>query len=673
MAVVNPIYILKHAPVDAIGTILEITNGGTNTILTHEEIQTSSALIGTYDKNYFQWGGNIYIPSGSARSSAQGWIKFNPRTSKFHFWGYTSPNGVRFVPIGDRVGRFYRDFWNSGPSLEFVDHIGSFSVAANKTTWAVMDDIYYYCNGAGINGAWAYPFTSAPSQFGGVAQGYHLAAHASFMYMLQESTGTSWLKRLDGATWTSLGSGFAPTSASDLNAGTSRTAFFEWDERLWAVFTYNFGAAQMVRCYELNVSTGGATERNTYVPTAWKAAPPGSSVNIFEIIDDTSGSSRKVYLCRHNSTLGGFEIYEFNGDVGAWDHVYTNPGDAIIPNGIVWDRSTGQSGTVVGFTDSSPSSHAVLDLKVSDIINNDDVDLDIRYKDLTSQDTQFTPYDACTGYGGSSPDGKTSAPSAPSLAGLSDDFEDDVIDDDLWERVNPSINWANEDMGVGYSTSEFIYPLSEASGRIAFSSTAGSVDPAGYVGVGIRSKWCMQGAFQVDVEAAGLANMISGGASATYAAVFMIKSSTNHGYGFRVWNNVGTYYAEGFFCKEDTAPVFSGTQVVIIEGDVLRMERDGADAWTLTVDPDGSPTDTTPTGDDYPEDMQTWLFSYQGSGSNIATGDPGPGFRDIDVSGAGSVGKWEGGHGYAQSFDWDHVTDLGTGFNGGVQFWTRLA
>ena len=108
------------------------------------------------------------------------------------------------------------------------------------------------------------------------------------------------------------------------------------------------------------------------------------------------------------------------------------------------------------------------------------------------------------------------------------------------------------------------------------------------------------------------------------------------------------------------------------DGEDVVIARDATDTWSLTVDPAGSndnalPASTPTIGGPVRLEL---CGTTQNAGTNWATATPGPGFSNLVVSGAGGVGIWHGGK--SHTFMWDHITDLGSGFNDSVQLHSRL-
>jgi hypothetical protein len=99
----------------------------------------------------------------------------------------------------------------------------------------------------------------------------------------------------------------------------------------------------------------------------------------------------------------------------------------------------------------------------------------------------------------------------------------------------------------------------------------------------------------------------------------------------------------------------------IVDGEIVRIARDGSSIWTITFDPGGAKDeDITPPGTNISEDVLLWLYLMsETSSTSPVIGAPSPGFDDVAVSGAGSIGRFDSG--VDHTFHWDHVADLGSG------------
>jgi hypothetical protein len=672
MALVNPIYIPQYTTPAGAGTVLKIGPGGVSTIDISQNVNCSSSVSRYVTRNVHSWGGNIFMPVGSYNSNSQGWIAYNPRTNKFHFindWSYL----VQFVPLGAYIGVWGSATYQRGTNPSYMDLSGGTTAAVQKYDWAVLGGNVFATNTSNTVLKWSYPFSSAPSS--DTIAVTRLCAFQKVMYGIYITTTTSYLRKWTGSGWTTIGSGFTLDDATDVQTPeATNTAFFEWGGKLWIVVSYNTGGSQWHRCYEVNTETGGVTERNSYVPASWKASPNHTSRRCFEVIDDT-GSTRQVYLVAHNWTVGGWEMYEFNGNDGAWSSIASGSHKLATSAGAVWNDTKGQGCHVVDVSGSVPASYATVDLKVSDIKANLDVDVDLRYEDLTDI-SGLPPYDQCTekaGVGSSGLVDLPSTPSKPALTGLSDDFGDTVIDDALWCPTNVGFSPGTRDYGGPTGGARLWYNLQEVSSRIAFGGTSPAPVIVANNGVGIRSKWSVSGAFTVDVTVAGL-SALALQAGKTYKLMLLIKSSTNKGYGVYVYKDGGgTGYAEGVYLAEGSTPSLSGVSTnTVSDGTVLRIARNNSNEWSITLDPSGSAEDLTPTGSDYADSVQLWLFCVTNAAANWATASPGPGFSNIAVSGSGAVDLWEPEIGVTSEFMWDHVVDLGAGVVAGIQFHADL-
>lgn len=150
----------------------------------------------------------------------------------------------------------------------------------------------------------------------------------------------------------------------------------------------------------------------------------------------------------------------------------------------------------------------------------------------------------------------------------------------------------------------------------------------------------------------------------------LFRTATNRGFGFCVWNFTGDVpKVRGIYMLPNNDCVASA-DFTCADGDVIRIVRDGGNVWTLTHDPSGAANDLTPVGAvAYAEEVEVVIGARTNTATiwvdlGIADADC-PGISDIAFSGAGSVGRYQGG--VKHTFDWDHITDLGAGIVGTAQ------
>ena len=676
MALQRPIWIPTYQGVAGVMTMLRITQGGwTAPTTTSDTVRSRTNLPNFTSRHMWVYEGKIFFPYGERAGGQAGWLSYNPRLDEFEYLtNYFADPGAYMIPIGDYVLHAANGFYQQGESPRFVTHIGGTYTPATTYTWAELNGDVFLAGSTSTGVVLiAYPFTAGASD---VAAGLTINTVCAFkgvMYGLKinDAVNGCVLYEYSGGSFSAIGAGFSAPENADLNDSfnAANAAFFEFNDKLWAVVSYNTGVATYLhRVLELNTTTGSFTDRSdTVLPAAWKNPPATNNFKIFAVIDD-AGSSRQVFLVSHQgSSAAGWECYEFS-DTGVMPLVSTGAHQLGLNAGIIWDDDA-QGCDVVAASDSTPSSYVTVTHRVSDVVNNTTADVDIRYKD-TGDTSESPPYNICTEKAGVGSEGKIALasvpPSAPAvLTDLSDDFADSSIDDVLWEKVNPSLAvLTGRDYGVIFSTTRFLYAMSETAGRIAFGSNSPADTAQIYTGVGIKSRWGMVGAFQVDVTLAGLAGLTSNN-SFFYSVVFFIKTGTGQGYGIKTYN-AGVGDAVVGFTINHTVISTTTSAWAPIDGGILRIARDGADVWSMTADVGVANEDMLPAvTPSYTEETQIWLFGLTETASRWAGAAVGPGFSDIDVSGAGSVGAFEGAA--EHSFMWDHITDLGAGFNGNAQ------
>jgi len=666
MGIVRPIWIPEYTGPASTISILRIGPGGAvTTVSSSEKADTDTGVLGYSVRNVFVWGGNIYFPTGSNTSTVYGWMSYNPRTQKFHHASYLYAKTM-LIPVGAFVGSLCGSVCQRGPSPLYSDIAGSTpTFAAIPRDWAQIDGNVFITDASSKLAYWAYPFTAAPSTEAKAIT--RLCAFKGYMYGLKVTdNGTSYLYKYD-AGWSTIGS-FTFADNTCIFNSASGNSFFEYNGKLWIVNAYDQWGSYHCRCWEVDVDLGTITERADLLPLALKSSPANNQ-RVFEVIDD-SGYSRQVFIfvAPVYGSGGGWTCYEFS-DGAPWTQAASGLQTLGANAGAIWD-TTAKSCHIDSAADSVPSDYMTIQHRVSDLAANGNVTVDLKHYE-SSDSSEAPPYTSCaTEKAGVSSEGLSGLFSKPSgissLSDLSDDFEDGVIDSDLWEKVNPA--WGEtRDYGTRYCQGRVYYPMEESNGRISFGAGVPASITVQHNGVGVKSKWGMDGAFQFDVTLDNLAALRPNN-SKYYKLIALAKSSTNKGYGVFVWKNGSSVlYANGFSMTEQATCSISGNSTAHpADGSVLRIARDASNVWTLRLNPDSDNEDLLPANKPaHADDMQIWLFGVTNYTTHWVIATPGPGFSDLDVSGAGSLGKYEGE--VSHNYMWDHVSDLGAGFSSALQ------
>lgn len=667
MALAHPIFIPLYAAA-APGSVLKVISGGSSTIAANELWTTTAGVI-EYITNAFVWEGNIYFAVGSGANT--GWMSFNPRTNEFHTMGYVDVY-QQMIPIGNYVGMFSNAYYQRGPSPLYRDTAGdAVGIPGVRNSWARVGDEVHVTHGAGSCGThvWSYPFTAVPG-YTANPDGLifnRICAFKGAMYGLNISTGaTSYLYKYSGGAWARVGAGFAVTHNADLNVTASSVAFFEVGGKLWFVTTYNTPGVsdQWHRLFEVDEVAGTVTEQNALIPAGWKVIPTHVNRRVFEVIDDT-GSARLVYLFGSNTSSAGWDCYEFDG-VNLMTLVASGGHRLGLSAGAIWDENA-KGCHVVSGVDSIPSSYLTITHKVSDLKNNGLVNVDLRYEDL-SDATDFPVHPACTEKSGVGSGGKSNLISKPSgittLAHLSDAFDDAIINPNLWEIVNIGHTEAGRDYGTFNSANRGYMTIIEQGGSIRFGGTNPAPVLLAACGIGIKSRWGINGAFTAQVILSNLADL-STNASRVYKLVLMVKTATNDGFGIYIWKNVNVL-GRGFFLFPNSAPTVSAIGATnLVDGMILQIGRDAAGVFSCILDTAGAAEDVTPAlAPAYAGEVQIWLGAFTEAASNWTASVMGPGFSDLAVAGAGALGNYEGS--YEHTFMWNHLLDFGANKNTGI-------
>jgi hypothetical protein len=410
-----------------------------------------------------------------------------------------------------------------------------------------------------------------------------------------------------------------------------------------------------------------------------KTAEAANHRAIFEVVDN-AGPTSKVYVIPTNSDSGGWVFYEMTGTVGneVLSEITSGADRIDLHCGVVWDDDA-QSCHVDDASDSAPSSYATVNHRVADRANNLATDIDVKYKRVGQSEAE--PYSECTRKVAAGGDGTTNLATAPSgysvLSDLDDAFPAGAVDEELWEKVNPSVTSylpTKRDYGTRCQTAaQFVYhSMAQAGGAILFGSDAAAPPVVAHSGVGLRCKWPVSGAFQVDLTIANIGNLVPG-ADTRCALWAYVKCGTDRGYAIKMWRDSGAgnvVKSRGLsFAYDANASESADGAHNLVDGETIRIARDAANAWTLNIDQSGAPESVLPAVTPaYSEDVCLWIFGLTDTGINFAVGGDGPGFSQVSWGGAGSLGKYDGSVPY--QFMWDHVTDLGSGFNGSVELFT---
>jgi hypothetical protein len=149
----------------------------------------------------------------------------------------------------------------------------------------------------------------------------------------------------------------------------------------------------------------------------------------------------------------------------------------------------------------------------------------------------------------------------------------------------------------------------------------------------------------------------------------MVLVANNMGYGFYLYNNGTNVKARGVYMTPKSDLTETGDSTAnVSDGTVIRIARNSSDVWSVTLDPAGSAEDITPgSGTNFAQDARLWMFGYTSTASTWAASDPPPGIEDVDVSGAGSLGRYDGS--LRHDFMWNHVADMGADKNNKVELY----
>jgi len=647
------------------GNILKITSTGkTLESIVGEEVDSNSNQYGPLNPA-FVWNGNVFLPIGRGGQNTLGFVGYLNHNDELGFLlGEDMRNKI--LPFGDKVLFLSYQYVESGSSpfnrdgnhfvKTYTSHLYDVCIRGEEVFWTQYQRAY----------KWNYPFTVAPSALTGMPNyGFCIVEFKGDVYIIASNGGNQYVQlfKWNGVTWAQVGSDF-DTGGSGMQIINIQWVAFQYNEKLWLVVQQRIGF-QRVRCWEIDVTTGNFTEHNSDVPANLKVNAAAQAATI--VVPDDTGSSRQIFLLFtyvQSYVSNVWYLYEF-ADGSEWSLVNSGTERFSCPYGAaIWDKDA--KGARIGESSQNIAGHVDFEVHVANLQSNGSVDIDPRYKKSPSA-TDFPPYSQCTEMTGVGSEGKTSLASIPTgittLAHLSDDWADSILNANLWEIVNTCINGASliRDYGIGYSYAAHDYSIVEDSGIIRFpDSTTGPPK----TGIALKSKWWMTGAFQIDIELQNLTYLYSSASDFGALALF-IKERTHKGYGILIFKrSAGVYKAKPFVFQQNTSPATKGSDSThtLSDGEKIRIVRNASDVWKLTADPDtANETLTLGVNPNYDGPVQIFICGLSLE-INFVASDPGPAFGPIVVSGAGALGKYDGA--LKHDFAWDVVTDLGGGYTG---------
>lgn len=671
MALPVPLWIMPYTASSVIVNPIKITQGGVSApYATNHALTTSYTGQNTRNRLGFVHRGRPYL------FATDGLITFNPRSNLWervtdgNSYTHQIASVGSYLIVNNRNTGWYRfeDMSDDGTTL-----VGG-GTAVPVTDYDHLihngDMFTTSCSVATYNTQrWAYPFTAAPTNTG-IALIHRLAGHRGSVYGVGLSTGTSYLYKYTGGTFQLQGTGFSLTDAANVtglgNYFARTSAFFSFGGTLWLIVGYTGSGASTWkhRCYSVALDGNSVTEDTTVIPASYKTAPGIVYRLTTEVLYD-AGAARQVFVCC-NDREGAVDVFEFLG-AGQEMVLIANTGARTAGTPIIWDP-TCKSCDISSVTDSVPSNFATVQHLVSNRYDNGTVDIDIRYKDANDT-TGDPPWTACTNKTGQG-EGKTALSSKPSsittAADLSDDFSGVSVNTDRWARVSRWLSWADKDYGARSQMQSSWADIRQIAGNLCISGTAILPSMNAHGGRGLCTRWWLTGDFQADADIE-LTNLRVG-TTGQYTLVFLAHVAYQQVYGIRVWiNSSGTVNTcEGFTFSPGAAASVSASVTAFANGTKFRISRAGS-TWNMLVDPGGVgeasllPASTPAWTDDVK--LYLLLRSSTAWTTNPATGDPGPGFRGITVT--GTLGKYD--ETYGHDFAWDHVTDLGTGISNNYQ------
>jgi hypothetical protein len=660
MALQNTIYLPVYRATLGEGKMKKVQQGVASDVLLVEQADGSSGGC----PRAFVHEGVVYMPHAPGGSGSK-FCRYSKELGKFE--RIIDDTYLR-VPLGEYIAVVgytsqRRASYILGPSV-----VEGTQAGVQTDDYTIDYDTIWALNpGANLAYKWQYPFSGAVTQIGSTS-GHAITEHNGDIYIVKLTrASTQYLRKWNpvGGSWTTIGSGFTlPRDNDNLwSLGSNIVRLFSFGGKLY-LFIGIGGLGQLVGCYELDVVNGDIeTDLNNYIPAAWKGtASYGSYV---DYIRDASGSTEQMFLLRTfgNIATSSWEIYEFYPSSN-WSLVHSGIENIWPVTGALYNEQS-RGAFIRSVVDTTPSNYATLVLTTADRYSNGGVNIDPRYRNLTDTPSQPAPYNQCTEKAGVGSEGKTGLSSKPTgiavLSDLSDDFSDDLLDSDLWEPVCPGLGATPRDFGVNWSNQYADYTISETGGELRFGSSADAYTQG--VGAGVKSKWFMSGAFQVDFRVSKIANLVDNTDCRLYV---IIKTTTNRGYGFCMYKVGGVLHVYGLYMAPDTDILFTTASVCVpIDGAVVRISRNASNVWTIMADIEGLPEDRTPAGSNYSEDAQIWMFCCTHAAAMWSSSTEGPGIEEVVVSGAGSLGRYDGA--VEHNFMWDHITDLGANKSAEVQ------
>lgn len=651
--------------------LIKVTQGSKTTVSMRQQVQHAHSWGEKHANQMMVFNGNIYFPFGQFTSSARGWAKYNPVLGTFETLNGNNIAG-HFIAIGDRVVWTFLGHQGWGYLPEGIQARSASDAGLYANDYVIVGEDIIMLNFQGSKRVyyWAYPFTSAPSAGATfTTPTFHRMCELGgsvYAVWVNSGGGTLDLYKIVGGTFVAVGT---PSSHSDLTSfdgvDPGFYSLFKFNDKLFFITHTNVITKQKMRLFEIDISAGTSVERNSYLPTEWGniSSPSITTTGVVFEVRDEIGANEQVFIVRTERTVAGWECYEFVE--GPFSVVLTGQGGRLYPlGGVIYDPSV-KAALIKSAVDTVPSDHIEMDVEVFDLEGQGAVDIDPRYR---FNNAEPPPYSVCTGKAPN--DGKTGFASVPTgitaLTDLSDDFSAGSINDDLWQTyVQSIVSWATaRDMGSGESSKYETHRVQQISGVLRFGKDGETVSASN--GMGIKGRWSMDGAFQVDFtlkDPDNIADITASFGNTIVGIVGIIRLTPNEGFGFIVWKSTTGPQVKirGFYMQLDGTFTYSA-DFNAADGDVVRIVRNGSDVWTLTHDPGGLANDITPGGgSNYSQAVYIIMAGVAGSGSNNwvepATPDGNePGFSDIDVSGAGALGLYDGG--VKHQFDWDHVTDL---------------
>jgi len=666
------------------GTLLKVQSGGHVAVNMRNHYLNNPTAINQYVKMGFVWNGNVFMPVGSYSSGTRGWAKYNHEVQEFEQALYRSAM-LRHIPVYDRLGLW--DYSNQGWSTT-PEKTSSFGTTGALTFYAhdyvVIGSTVYaldVVSGVPTLYQWAYPFTTPPS-LAGVAftNSRRICECAGQLYTYNIDVPSTTLRLYVWAlgSWTLVGTPTVhATIANYAQVYPTGVAFFKFNGKLFIVLSANASSVTpKMKLFEFNLSTGASIDRTAaWLPAAWQTASTENYAKMFEVRDEIP-NVEQVFLFRTGNGTAGWECWEFKE--APFTALPEDSGGEILFAycGVIYDPAA-KSSQFKSAADTIPSNYIDARIETCDLDGNDvggTADIDPRYR---FQYTEPPPYPQCTEKAGVGSEGVLALSTRPAgygtLALLSDDFDDSIVNPNLWEEYYPcfdSFPTSVRDLGANTVNSLLTTVIKEQGGSIHFGEDLKALTTN--LGAGLKGRFFMRGEFQVDFTLSNINNLALGSATPTNCLVGCVRTCPSEEFGFWVWkSNVGTLYVRGYYESLNNVMTFSA-DFTVANGDIIRLSRSGAGVITITKNPAGTPVDLTPaTPPTLTQPMYILMYGYYGTGfwviSGCALGQE-PGFSNLAVSGAGTVGKFVGG--VQHKFCWDHITDLGASKTGIAELYT---